>query len=218
MYTAEEHHVAVYAGRDNQTIVKADRPKDLLRNRLLPSPLVASIMNAKYVNRLHLCRISQEFLRNDIHISKQVMANWIIQCADRHLGILYAFLHKELYRFHVLQTDEPSVMVAEYLSGRVSAFKDLSEFLEKSVLQFDNLPDLTSEETNRRETRIFIAKIFSVFHETAHIRIAQKDTVALQRKDIILHMFSNVQKSILHCWMNGRSLLPYGAGDYGGEA
>ncbi len=34
-------------------------------------------------------RISQEFLRNDIHISKQVMANWMIQCADRYLGSLY---------------------------------------------------------------------------------------------------------------------------------
>ena len=106
VYTVEEHHVAVYAGRDNQTIVKADRPKDLLRNSILTPSLAASIMNAKYVNGLPLYRISQEFLRNDIHISKQVMANWMIQCADRYLGILYDYLHKELYRFHVLQADE----------------------------------------------------------------------------------------------------------------
>lgn len=37
VYTVEEHHVAVYAGRDNQTIVKADHPKDLLRNSILTS-------------------------------------------------------------------------------------------------------------------------------------------------------------------------------------
>ena len=49
VYTVEEHHVAVYAGRDNQTIVKADRPKDLLRNSILTPTLAASIMNAKYV-------------------------------------------------------------------------------------------------------------------------------------------------------------------------
>ena len=85
VYTVEEHHVAVYAGRDNQTIVKADRPKDLLRNSILTPTLAASIMNAKYVNGLPLYRISQEFLRNDIHISKQVMANWMIQCADLSL-------------------------------------------------------------------------------------------------------------------------------------
>ena len=85
VYTVEEHHVAVYAGRDNQTIIKADRSKDLLRNSLLTPSLAASIMNAKYVNGLPLYRISQEFLRNDIHISRQVMANWMIQCADRYL-------------------------------------------------------------------------------------------------------------------------------------
>lgn len=94
VYTLEEHHVAVYAGRDNQTIVKADCPKDLLRNSLLTPSLAASIMNAKYLNGLPLYRISQEFLRNDIHISKQVMANWMIQCADRYLGILYDYFHK----------------------------------------------------------------------------------------------------------------------------
>ena len=71
----KEHHVAVYAGKDNQTIVKADRPKGLLRNSILTPSLAAGILNAKYVNGLPLYRISQEFLRNDIHISRQVMAN-----------------------------------------------------------------------------------------------------------------------------------------------
>ena len=75
VYTVEEHHVAVYAGKDNETIVKADRPKELLRNSILTPSLAASILNAKYVNGLPLYRISQEFLRNDIHISRQVMAN-----------------------------------------------------------------------------------------------------------------------------------------------
>ena len=113
VYTVEEHHVAVYAGKDNQTIIKADRPKNLLRNSLLTPSLAASIMNAKYVNGLPLYRISQEFLRNDIHISRQVMANWMIQCADRYLGILYDRLHKEMYQFHVLQADETPVMVTK---------------------------------------------------------------------------------------------------------
>ena len=121
VYTVEEHHVAVYAGRDNQTIIKADRPKDLLRNSLLTPSLAASIMNAKYVNGLPLYRISQEFLRNDIHISRQVMANWMIQCADRYLGILYDRLHREMYQFHVLQADETPVMVTK--DGRLANSK-----------------------------------------------------------------------------------------------
>ena len=121
VYTVEEHHVAVYAGRDNQTIIKADRPKDLLRNSLLTPSLAASIMNAKYVKGLPLYRISQEFLRNDIHISRQVMANWMIQCADRYLGILYDRLHREMYQFHVLQADETPVMVTK--DGRLANSK-----------------------------------------------------------------------------------------------
>ncbi|MEX2995024.1 hypothetical protein GAFPHCNK_06650 [[Clostridium] scindens] len=56
VYTVEEHHVAVYAGKDNQTIVKADRPRELLRNSILTPSLGASIMNAKYVNGLPLYR------------------------------------------------------------------------------------------------------------------------------------------------------------------
>ena len=113
VYTVEEHHVAVYAGRDNQTIVKADRPRELLRNSMLTPSLAAGIMNAKYVNGLPLYRISQEFLRNDIHISRQMMANWIIQCVDRYPGPLCDYLHNRMYRFHVLQADETPVRVSK---------------------------------------------------------------------------------------------------------
>lgn len=59
---------------------KQDRPRELLRNSILTPSLGASIMNAKYVNGLPLYPDQPEFLRNDIHISRQVMANWMIQC------------------------------------------------------------------------------------------------------------------------------------------
>ncbi len=44
VYTVEEHHVEVYAGKDNQTILKADRPKSLLRNSIV-TPSLAAIMS-----------------------------------------------------------------------------------------------------------------------------------------------------------------------------
>lgn len=113
VYTVEVHHVAVYAGKDNQTIVKADRPKSLLRNSIVTPSLGASIMNAKYTNGLPLYRISQEFQRNDIHISRQVMANWMIQLADRYLGIVYDRLHEQLLKYHVLQADETPVQISK---------------------------------------------------------------------------------------------------------
>lgn len=113
VYTVEEHHVAVYAGKDNQTIVKADRPKSLLRNSIATPSLVASVYHAKYVNGMPLDRIHKEYLRNDIHISKQVLANWVIQCAERYLGIMFDYLQKELLTFRILQADETPVFVTK---------------------------------------------------------------------------------------------------------
>lgn len=112
-YTVEEHHVAVYAAKKGDRIVKASRPKSLLRNSVATSSLVASIMNAKYVNGMPLHRISQEFVRNEVKISKQVMANWMIQCADRYLGPVYDRLHEHLLKQPILQADETPVKVAK---------------------------------------------------------------------------------------------------------
>lgn len=77
-FKVEEHHVAVYAGRDNQTIIRADRPMDLLRNSIVTPSLEAAIMNSKYVNAIPLYRLEQEFARNDVHNSRQVMATLLL--------------------------------------------------------------------------------------------------------------------------------------------
>ena len=112
-YIVHEHHVKVYAGTDNQTIVKADRPEDLLRNSIVTPSLEAGIMNAKYVNAIPLYRQEQELKRNGINISRQVMANWTIQCADRYLAVMYDWLHSKIYSYHVLQADETPVIVTK---------------------------------------------------------------------------------------------------------
>lgn len=97
-------------------------------------------------------------------------------------------------KYKMAVTQAVTAVIAEHLSERFSAFKDLREFLEKIALQFGIAPNLTEEETNKMELRIFLAKIFSVFHEMAHIRIAQKDTSALNTKNIIFRMLSNLEK------------------------
>jgi transposase len=112
-YTIEEHHVCVYAGYDNQTIVKGRRPPDLLRNSIATPSLVAAVMNGKYVNALPLNRIEKEFLRNGINISRQVMANWMIRCAERFLSLLITRLPLEFLNSPVHQADEPPVVVSK---------------------------------------------------------------------------------------------------------
>ena len=107
----EEHHVKVYAGKETEEVVKAPHPQTLLRGSLVSPSLEAAIMNAKYVNAVPLYRQEQEFERYGLHIPRQNMANWTIQCADRYLAILYDYLHEKMYGYHVLQADETPVLV-----------------------------------------------------------------------------------------------------------
>ena len=107
----EEHHVKVYAGKETEEAIKAPHPQALLRGSLVSPSLEAAVMNAKYVNAVPLYRQEQELGRYGLHISRQNMANWTIQCADRYLAVLYDYLHEKLYGYHVLQADETPVLV-----------------------------------------------------------------------------------------------------------
>ena len=107
----EEHHVKVYAGKETEEVIKAPHPQALLRGSLVSPSLEAAVINAKYVNAVPLYRQEQEFERYGLHISRQNMANWTIQCADRYLAALYDYLHEKLYGYHVLQADETPVLV-----------------------------------------------------------------------------------------------------------
>ena len=118
-----EHHVAVYAAKktDVDTIVRADRPVDLLRNSIATPSLVAAIMNAKYANAILLYRIAQDFEQNDMILSLETMANWVIRCAERYLSLVYDRLRTELCKRHVLQVDETTCQVTK--DGRSSNTK-----------------------------------------------------------------------------------------------
>ena len=106
-----EHHVAVYAGADNQTIVKADRPADLFRNSVATPSLVAGILNCKFVNSEPVARLSRDFENHDIFISTQVMCNWVILSANRYMRRLYDRMKEKLFSYHVIHADETPVQV-----------------------------------------------------------------------------------------------------------
>lgn len=106
-----EHHIAVYAGKISETVVKADHPKKLLRNSLVSPSLAAGIMTAKYVNAVPLYR--QETAMNDsgIMVTRKNMADWMIALSDRYLRPLYDRIHQELLKQHVIHADETPVLV-----------------------------------------------------------------------------------------------------------
>ena len=107
----EEHHVGVYASKTDDHMVKADHPKGLLHGSLVSPSLAAAIINGKYVNAVPLYRLEQEFQRYGLNISRQNMANWCIRLGEEYLSVLYDYLHKELYSYHVIQADETPVLV-----------------------------------------------------------------------------------------------------------
>ena len=121
VFEVEEHHVAVYCGSDNETIVKAPRPVSLLRNSIVTPSLEAAILNGKYVNALPFYRMEEEFRRNGLNLGRQLMANWTILCGERYLSLLYDRLHKALFDCHVCQADETPVEVSK--DGRAAGSK-----------------------------------------------------------------------------------------------
>ncbi len=115
-----EHHIKVYKGR-NGTIIKGKHPKEMLNNSIATPSLTAFIMNAKYVNAVPLYRQEQEFLRNDVNISRQVMANWMITTAERYLSLIYDRLKEEIVSSPVAHADETPVQVTN--DGREGVHK-----------------------------------------------------------------------------------------------
>lgn len=107
----DEHHVGVYASKTDDRIIKADHPKALLHGSLVSPTIVAAIMNGKYVNAVPLYRLEQEFSRYGLAITRQNMANWMIRLGESYLAVLYDYLHKKLYDYHVIQADETPVLV-----------------------------------------------------------------------------------------------------------
>ena len=117
-----EHHVAVYAAKKNDDrIVRADRPVDLLRGSIATPSLVAAIMNAKYTNAIPLYRIAQDFEQNDMILGRATMANWVIRCSERYLSLVYDRLQKHLCSQKIIQADETTCQVTK--DGRPSDTK-----------------------------------------------------------------------------------------------
>lgn len=103
---AHEHHLAVYAGKHNEGVVRADMPERLLKNSLITPTLAAAVINAKYANALPLNRISEEFARNDLNLSRQVLAGWMIKLTQRYLGTVYRRMHQKILESKLIHCDE----------------------------------------------------------------------------------------------------------------
>ena len=110
-----EHHVKVYAGnRGTGTIIRADKPKRLLDHSLLTPELAAAVFNAKYVNAVPLNRLSEEFLRNDVNISRQNMAGWMISLAEYYLEPIHEKMKEYILDSGYIHCDETPFTMPEH--------------------------------------------------------------------------------------------------------
>ena len=107
-----EHHVAVYKGASSREIIKAPRPKDLMRNCIATPGFVAAIANAKFVNSVPVNRLAAEIERiDDVKILPQNMCNWVNRCSERYIARLFERLRQEVKHCHVVQADETPCLV-----------------------------------------------------------------------------------------------------------
>ena len=95
----------------NTPIVTAEMPAPVLPGSLVSPSLMAHIMSQKYVESMPLYRQEKQFLRLGVELSRQTLANWMLQGADRWLGLLYNLLHDQLLEQEILHADETTLQV-----------------------------------------------------------------------------------------------------------
>ena len=112
VFEVHEHHIAVFKVR-NGKIIKAEHPKEMLNGSIATPSVVSAVIHGKYTNAVPLYRQEQEFARNDVNISRQTMANWVITSAERYISLVYDRMKEELLNSPVIHADETPVMVTK---------------------------------------------------------------------------------------------------------
>ncbi len=92
-------------------IITAPAPKPALSGSIASPSMIACVMNQKFVMGLPLYRQEQDFERHGISISRQTMANWMIQASDRWLKQLYERMREDLLAKDILHADETTLQV-----------------------------------------------------------------------------------------------------------
>lgn len=124
-YTVVTYHVHVYVGKDdstygigldekynNERIVRAPKPAELLQKSILTPSLLASIVNAKYINAVPLARQERDLNNNDIEINRVNMANWCIKGANV-VKPLYEKIKSLLLEEHIIHADETPFLISK---------------------------------------------------------------------------------------------------------
>lgn len=95
----------------NTPIKTAQMPKPAIPGSLGSASAIAYVMTEKFVKGLPLYRQEQEWNRMGVGLSRQTMANWMIQSSDRWLRPLYERMREHLVKKDILHADETTLQV-----------------------------------------------------------------------------------------------------------
>ena len=152
---------------------KAKHPAYLLRGSLVSPSLEAGIITGNYVNATPLARLEKLYQQYNVLITRQNMANWTILCAERYLPILYDYLHKYLYRYHVIQADETPLLVNK--DGRPAVSKSYMWVYRTGKYQMNRRYDEAVKALPKSEQKMSLAylalsQIQQIYHEECKLQ------------------------------------------------
>jgi transposase len=137
-FIAVTYKIGVYAAKDNQTIIRAEKPDELWTNSIATPSLVSSIIFGKYVNAVPLYRQEQVYKENNINISRATMANWMLMTYEKYLKYYYEALHRKLIKQKYLHADETPLLVSK--DGRKTGSK--SYMWVYTTVDMDGVPKI----------------------------------------------------------------------------
>lgn len=94
-------------------IITAPMPAPAAPGSLASPSALAHIMTQKYVDALPLYRQEQQLARLGLDLSRQTMANWMLNASEQWLQPLYDRLHTHLLTRKVLHADETTLQVLQ---------------------------------------------------------------------------------------------------------
>ena len=103
-------------------VVKTEKSAPVISGSYASAEAIAHIMVQKFVMGSPLYRQEQEWNRQGVKLSRQTMANWILQASDTWLRPVYDALHRKLCQESVLHGDETTLQVLKE-PGRTSTSK-----------------------------------------------------------------------------------------------
>ncbi len=115
-----EHVTFKYGSRADDTVIRqSQRPATLLPKAVVSPALLSHIIISKYENHLPLYRQQQMFSRHGVHLTRDVMANWVIRFGNAVVPLIN-LLKDEQIASSSLQCDETPYRVLTVDGVKVS--------------------------------------------------------------------------------------------------